>query len=213
MRPAERLHPSSWVRGVLAVAAVLGLATAVAGCGSSPAPDESAATSTSTVVPEISPVPAVTPPLPVAPVLLPVPIAPPDPEAWEPYVGLGTIEIPKLGLRVAMAEGITLGTLAKGPGHWPGSAMPGEVGNVVVAGHRVTHSRPFRNIHQLVVGDEVVFEVSGRRHVYRVDGTDVVPPTGIEIIDQTPARTATLFACHPPGSARYRYVVHLELVT
>jgi sortase A len=145
------------------------------------------------------------------PVVLPVPVRPPDPDSYEPYVVLGTIEIPRIGLVAEMAEGITLGTLDKGPGHWPGTPMPGGVGNMVVAGHRVTHTRPFRHLDDLAAGDEVIFTVGGVRHVYRVVGDEIVTSAGMHIIEQTPARTATLFACHPPGSARYRYVVHLEL--
>jgi sortase A len=138
-------------------------------------------------------------------------VRPPEPRAEEPFTLIGRIDIPKLGLSTPLAEGITLNTLDRAPGHWPGSAMPGEIGNVVVAGHRVTHTRPFRHLDRLVPGDEVVFEVDGRRHVYRMTGSEIVQPTGMHIIEQTEARTATLFACHPPGSARQRYVVHLEL--
>jgi sortase A len=142
---------------------------------------------------------------------LPQPVDSPLPRAPEPYVVVGWIEIPKIGLRAPMGEGITLNTIDRGPGHWPGSAMPGDIGNVVVAGHRVTHSKPFRHIDDLVPGDEVIFEYEGNRHVYRMTAPEVVTPAGMHITRQTQARTATLFACHPPGSARYRYVVHLEL--
>ena len=79
------------------------------------------------------------------------------------------------------------------------------------AGHRVTHSHPFRNIDQLVAGDEVIFTVDGVRSTYVVTGSEVVTPKALHIVDQTPTPTATLFACHPPGSARFRYVVHLSL--
>lgn len=143
---------------------------------------------------------------------LPSPAPPPPPRATEPDVVLGEIEIPRLGLKVPMREGITLTTLDKGPGHWPGTALPGQLGNVVVAGHRASHTRPFRHIDQLQPGDELVFTVEGQRHVYRVTGHELVTPKEIRIIDQTPASTATLFACHPPGSTRYRWVVHAELV-
>ncbi|MGD9797528.1 MAG: class E sortase [Acidimicrobiia bacterium] len=192
----------------LVVATCLG--ATIAACGSSPSGDTTSGPTTTTVA---TPVPAVPAPPAAVPVSLPVPVAPPDPEAPEPYVEIGTIEIPKLGLRLAFAEGITMGTLDRGPGHWPGSAMPGEVGNAVVAGHRVTHTRPFRDIDDLVDGDEVIFETAAGRFTYRMVGSEVVPPTGMYILDQTEARTATLFACHPPGSARYRYVVHLELAS
>lgn len=146
-------------------------------------------------------------------IVLPRPIAPPDPNADEPLVEIGRIEIPRISLDRPLYEGITLGTLDAGPGHWPGSAMPGQIGNVVVAGHRVSHSGPFRNIDQLQPGDEVVLTTADGRFVYVVSGSEVVEPTAIEVIDQTPAATATLFACHPPGSTKYRYIVHLALRT
>lgn len=148
-----------------------------------------------------------------AAVALPTPVAPPaDERAPEPAIVLGTIEIPRLGLSVPLNEGISLTTIDRGPSHWPGTAMPGQVGNVVVAGHRVTKTRPFRYIDTLVPGDEIIFTVGGVRSVYRVTGSEVVTPDAMRIVDQTPERTATLFACHPPGSARYRYVVRAALV-
>ena len=147
---------------------------------------------------------------PVVPVSLPTPQVPPeDPYAPEPHVVLGRIEIPKIGIDMALNQGISLRSIDRGPSHWPGTALPGEPGNVVIAGHRVSKTRPFRNIDQLVPGDEVIFTVEEKRSVYVVTGSQVVTPDAMEIVNQTPESTATLFACHPPGSARYRYVVFL----
>ena len=157
-------------------------------------------------------VPDTTPPVTVGVTALPTPVAPPaDPYAAEQRIGLGTIEIPKIGVSKSMFEGVTLTTLDRGPGHWPGTAMPGQAGNVVVGGHRVSHDKPFRNIDKLVPGDEVVFTTDAGRFVYRVTGTEVVTPDAIRIIDQTPDATATLFACTPPGSTSHRIVIHLAL--
>ena len=142
----------------------------------------------------------------------PGPAAPPvDERADEPHIVLGTIQIPKLGLDVPLNQGISLVSIDRGPSHWPGTAFPGQAGNVVVAGHRVTKTRPFRHIDQLVPGDEVIFTMMGDRWVYKVTGHEIVTPDGMHIVDQTPTPTATLFACHPPGSAKYRYVVKLAL--
>ncbi|HSB87527.1 MAG TPA: class E sortase [Ilumatobacteraceae bacterium] len=157
----------------------------------------SSSTSTSTV-------PSLT-----VPDTLPNPEAPPDGAANEPLVALGTIEIPKIGVTKSMYEGITLSTLDHGPGHWPGTAMPGRQGNVVVAGHRVSHDKPFRNLDKLSPGDEVVFTTDAGRFVYKVTSIEVVRPEALWIVDQTPDFTGTLFACHPPGSTRQRIVVHL----
>jgi len=140
--------------------------------------------------------------------------APKDPYKPEPHIVLGEIEIPKLGLHVPLNEGISLVSIDRGPSHWPGTAMPGgKSGNVVVAGHRVTHTRPFRHIDTLVPGDEIIFVVNGLRSVYAVTGHEIVTPKRTDIVMPTSTPTATLFACHPPGSARYRYVIRAKLVS
>ena len=145
-------------------------------------------------------------------VALPVPIAvPADSAGEEPVIEVGSIEIPSLKVSETMYEGIRLTTLDRGPGHWPGTAMPGQVGNVVIAGHRVSHSKPFRNVDKLVAGDEVVFTTTDGRFVYTVVSQEIVKPDALYITDQTPEKTATLFACHPPGSTRERIVIHLVL--
>ena len=72
-----------------------------------------------------------------------------------PIVKIGEIRIPKIGLVHPVYEGVTLTVVDQGPGHWPGSAVPGQLGNAVFAGHRVTHSHPFRNVDKLVAGDEI----------------------------------------------------------
>jgi sortase A len=148
-----------------------------------------------------------------APTTLPTPIAPPAEDAKEALDDIGHIEIPKLDVSADLFEGIALSTLDRGPGHWPGTALPGQVGNVVVAGHRTSHSKPFRNIDKLDEGDVVAFTLNGATYNYVVTGHEIVDPTAIQIVDQTPEPTATLFACHPPGSVAERYVVHLKLQT
>ena len=90
--------------------------------------------------------------------------------------------------------------------------MAGQLGNMVIAGHRMSHDHPFRDLDLLAPGDEMVVTDGSGRHVYRVTGTDIVEPEALWILDQRPASTATLFACHPKGSTKQRIVVHLELV-
>jgi sortase A len=144
---------------------------------------------------------------------LPVPELLPD-DAYQPTpeVHLGAIEIPSLGVSDALQTGMTLTAINRGPSWWPGTARPGQLGNVVVGGHRTTYSRPFQDLHRLVPGDPVIFRTDAGTFTYLVTGTQIVDPDAVEIADQTPQYTATLFACHPPGSARYRIVVHLQLV-
>lgn len=169
-----------------------------------------AVTTTSTTVAPATTV-AVAPAPPVVTADRPVAV-PKDPYANEPLKQIGRIKIEKIGLDHVIFEGITLRTIDNGPSHWPGTAMPGQRGNAVFAGHRVTHSKPFRNIDQLVPGDEVIFEIGQTRSVYRVTGSKIVTPKALDIVNPTPTATATLFACHPPGSAKFRYVVLLDLV-
>jgi sortase A len=160
-------------------------------------------TSTSTTVPE--PAPQLSRPASAVAV-------PKNAYAPEPIVKIGTLEIPKIGLATPIYHGITMRNIDLGPSHWPGTPMPGETGNTVFPGHRVTHTHPFRNIDKLVPGDLAIFTVNGVRSTYTVTGSLIVKPTQMEIINQTPTPTATIFGCHPPGSARFRYVVKMALV-
>src|SRR5690606_21405806 len=99
-----------------------------------------------------------------------------------------------------------------GPGHWPGTPLPGQPGNVVFGGHRVTHSHPFRDLDQLAPGDLIEFELTdGSRHAYAVTEQFVVQPDALWIVDPLPGEMLTLFACHPKGSARQRIVVRAAL--
>ncbi len=141
----------------------------------------------------------------------PIPI-PRDSYAPEPVVEIGSMEIPAIGLRHRIFQGVTLHNIDRGPSHWTGSALPGEMGNTVFAGHRSTETEPFRRIGELVPGDQVIFTVRGTRSTYRVTGHLVVQPSDSWIADQTTASTGTLYACHPIGSTAERYVVRLELV-
>lgn len=142
-------------------------------------------------------------------VVLPTPEpSPANAYAPTPVVEHGTLEIPAIGLSQTLFEGVTLTAINRGPSHWPGTAMPGEVGNVVVAGHRTTYSKPFYLLDELVPGDELIFTIGAERIVYELDRIEIVAPDDIHIIDQTNENRATLFACHPRGSARQRIVGH-----
>ncbi len=144
---------------------------------------------------------------------LPVPEAlPTDPYAATPQQVVGRIQIPSLGIDEQLQRGITLTAIDRGPGWWPGTAMPGELGNVVVAGHRTTHSKPFADLHLLQPGELVIFTTDAGTSTYEVRGVIVVPGDWIDIAAQSEAHTATLFACHPPGSAAERIVAKLRMV-
>ena len=215
------------VRGITAIGALVGL-LGLAACGTSA--DTNVAAPTDTAAPATSAAPtttvAVTLPVTDAPTTtaapvtiattttaatLPQPAPPPDPNGPDPAMELGSIQIPKIGVDRPLWEGVTLKTLNRGPGHWPGTAMPGQVGNVVIGGHRVSHDKPFRNIDQLAAGDQIVMTFNGVASTYIVTGAQVVTPNDTWVINQTPEHTATLFACHPPGSTKFRYVVFAKL--
>jgi len=137
----------------------------------------------------------------------PAPVPPPINLDFGARNAIGRIEIPKIGLSQPMFEGIGLDVLANGPGHWPGTAMPGDAGNNVVAGHRVTHTHPFLDIDQLQPGDQVIFTTAAGRFVYAVTEFFVVTPDDTWIANSTSDPTMTLFACHPKHEKSHRYVV------
>ena len=142
------------------------------------------------------------------------PVAPPqDQRGAENNPELGRIAIPSIGLDAELHQGIRLTTLDRGPGHWPGTALPGQIGNVVVAAHRTSHGAEFRHLDALAPGDEVVFTTADGTFTYLVTGTQIVTPDSLWIVDPTDTPTATLFACHPLGSTAKRIVVNLALST
>lgn len=116
-------------------------------------------------------------------------------------------------------EGTDEETLQDGVGHYPGTALPGAVGNFAVAGHRVTYGKPFNQIAELREGDAVVVETKDTWFTYRVSRYLVVTPQQVEVIAPAPGssdaaateRLLTLTTCHPMFSARERYIVHATL--
>jgi sortase A len=173
----------------------------------------STTSSTTTTLPPTTAAATTLPPTTAAPAL-PQPIPPPaDPYAPVPVNQVGEVSIPKIGLNTPYYEGVWLTVIDVGPGHWPGTANAGGYGNMVLAGHRVTHTHPFRYIDQLVPGDDIIVRDATGTYTYKVTSSQVVTPDQLWIVDQTPGRTITLFACHPPGSATYRYVVHGTLAS
>jgi sortase A len=98
-------------------------------------------------------------------------------------------------------------------GHIAGKGWPGSVGNLVLAGHRVTFSHPFLRIEELQPGDIIEVETPDRVAEYRMTGFTVVTPEQVEVMDPTPDGTITLITCHPPHSATYRYIVKGSLDT
>lgn len=187
-----------------------------------PAAADAVASTTVAERPEPSPAPTTAPPTTAVPVTspiattlpLPMPIAPPtDAEAPEPVVELGRVAIPAIGIDRPLYEGIRLPTFDLGPGHWPGTAEPGQRGNMVIGGHRTSGAADFRDLDRLKTGDQVVVTgQDGTAYTYVVESSQITGPFAAQVIYQTPESTATLFACHPPGSTRERIVVRMTLV-
>lgn len=160
-----------------------------------------------------SPAPSTSTTLAATPALPQPEDAPSDPYAGTPDVVHGTLALPTVGVSEQLHEGVTLTAIDRGPSHWPGTALPGQLGNVVVAGHRVTHSQPFYDLDRLAPGDPLVFTMNdGTTWTYELTGSEIVTPDAMHIVDQYPDHTATLFACHPKGSAAQRIVAHFRLV-
>jgi sortase A len=121
---------------------------------------------------------------------------------------LGRLEIPQLGMKVAILEGTTSQTLAVGVGHIKGTALPGEQGNIGIAGHRDTYFRALKNIHP---GDEIRIQTTSGLSRYKVDRFEVVAPGDVSVLASSAASAITLVTCYPfhfIGAAPQRFVVH-----
>jgi sortase A len=131
--------------------------------------------------------------------------------------GIALIRIPRLGksYHYVVVEGVDTLDLEKGPGHYPGTAMPGQVGNFVVSGHRTTYLAPFNGLDRLRRGDEIIVDTEADEYIYRVTGHDIVLPTNVSVIDPVPSRPKarptqaliTLTTCNPKYSAAQRLIV------
>jgi sortase A len=98
-------------------------------------------------------------------------------------------------------------TLRRAVGHLPGTVLPGQQGNVVIAGHRDTFFRPLRNIHK---GDEITLTTLDGSYRYRVDFTEVLAPQDTEVLDNSAGAILTLVTCYPfyfVGPAPKRFIV------
>ena len=124
----------------------------------------------------------------------------------------GKISIPSIGVTAPLHLGIGDAPLAKGFGLWPKTALPGNVGNTVIAGHRTSHTRPLFNIDKIALGDAIYFYTSTGTAKYEVTKRQIVKPNDVWITRQTRTSIATIFACHPMYSTKLRYVVTATLV-
>jgi len=125
---------------------------------------------------------------------------------------LGRIEISSIGLMAIILEGTDDKTLRRAVGHISGTPLPGQPGNVAIAGHRDTFFRPLRNIRK---DDEVTLATLNGSYRYHVDSTKVVDPEDTEVLDGSQNAILTLVTCYPftfVGSAPKRFIVRAHRV-
>jgi sortase A len=126
---------------------------------------------------------------------------------------LTRLRIPTLDVNVVVVQGTSASALRAGAGHYPATPLPGEPGNVGIAGHRTTYGKPFANLDRLQLGDQILLDTPAGPYAYRVT-RDPYPVANNDWspISQTAGQTLTLSTCHPKGSARQRLIVKAELV-
>ncbi len=117
------------------------------------------------------------------------------------------LQIPRIGVDKFVVDGISVGQLRKGPGHYPQTPLPGQPGNAAIAGHRTTYGAPFFRLNELQPGDDIYVTTTAGRFLYIVATTEVVKPTDVSVIAPTPDNRLTLTTCNPRFSAATRLVV------
>ena len=133
----------------------------------------------------------------------------------------GELHVPKFDKATSpMAEGVSMEKVLNviGNGHYPDTALPGEVGNFAFAGHRSTYGRPLHDIARLQPGDPVIVEGPKAYYVYYVTGSEIVQPNDVQVIAPVPnkpgeeptERMLTMTACHPMYSAAERYITYAK---
>lgn len=143
-----------------------------------------------------------------------------QPDQVEAGSPLTEIVIPDLDVETLVVEGTSPAALRAGAGHYPNTPLPGEDGNVSIAGHRTTYGKPFNQVDQLEPGDEIWLLTPTGDHRYVVsdppDGIDQNPwitdPGDWGVTAPTDEASLTLTTCHPKGSAAQRMIVRAELV-
>ena len=120
---------------------------------------------------------------------------------------VGRIEIERLGLSAIVIEGASGAVLQRAVGHITGTALPGEPGNIGIAGHRDTFFRPLRNIRR---DDVITITTPLADYRYRVVSTKIVSPQDVAVLDSNPGEVLTLVTCYPfyyVGAAPHRFIV------
>ena len=127
--------------------------------------------------------------------------------------GVALIEIPSIDVEKFVVEGVDVEDLKKGPGHYPGTPLPGEKGNAAIAGHRTTYGAPFYDLSALKAGDPIFVTTAAGRFRYDVTEQNIVSPDAVEVLDPTPDDRLTLTTCNPRFSAAERLIIVARLIT
>lgn len=154
-------------------------------------------------------------PEPTVPVLASDQTPEPEEPAEAPQGAGFRILLPSLGLDWAVMADIGNADLAVGPGHYPGTAMPGSPGNLAIAGHRTHRGQPsfFYDLNQLAPGDQVVVQSGGESWTYQVERIFLTSAYDISVLQPTAESTLTLTTCDPPGTEDQRLIVRARLLT
>ena len=128
-----------------------------------------------------------------------------------PGDAVAILQIPRIGVDKAVVEGVSRADLRQGPGHYPGTPLPGQPGNAAIAGHRTTYGAPFYRLDQLSPGDVVTVTTRQGKFRYVVEDKQIVPPSNSHALDASLDSRLTLTTCHPRFSARRRLVVTATL--
>jgi sortase A len=129
------------------------------------------------------------------------------PVSYAPGETIGRLEIARVGISTMIGEGTENKTLRRGVGHITGTPLPGETGNVAVAGHRDTFFRELRNVQ---IDDEIILTSARGNRTYRVDSIRIVDPDDVEVLNDSGEPAITLVTCYPfyfVGPARKRFIV------
>jgi len=126
---------------------------------------------------------------------------------------LTRIKMPAINVDTVVVEGTTPTALRAGAGHYAQTPLPCEKGNVAIAGHRTTYGKPFADVDQLKVGDQIELDTPVGGCVYQLKKAPfVVDKADLSVLNQTSDKTLTLTSCHPKGSAAKRIIVQAEWV-
>ena len=126
---------------------------------------------------------------------------------------IGELVIKKIGVDWIFREGVQLADLAQGPGHYPGTPLPGQIGNAAIAGHRTTHGAPFFHVDALEARrQDPDPDVRGPYTYVVYKQPFAVDPTDYGVVANTPDAELTLTSCNPRYSARQRIVIKARLL-